>query len=90
MAAAEVIGHAPADRIDYLARTADVAAVLIGPGLVPAGIEALDPGVTVVAVDDDSGAGEPASLFAPAERSEQSVAVWFHAQGWASQARPSS
>ncbi|WP_338855634.1 amino acid adenylation domain-containing protein [Gordonia hongkongensis] len=64
---------APADRIDYLARTADVAAVLIGPGLVPAGIEALDPGVTVVAVDDDSDAGEPASLFAPAERSSAVV-----------------
>nr|WP_064569436.1 non-ribosomal peptide synthetase [Gordonia sp. LAM0048] len=57
---------APADRIDYLARTAGVAAVLIGPGQSPAGIEALDPEVTVVTVDDDSDAAVP--LFGPAER----------------------
>ncbi|EON33170.1 Non-ribosomal peptide synthetase modules-related protein [Gordonia terrae C-6] len=57
---------APADRIDYLARTADVAAVLIGPGQTPVGIEALDPGVPVVTVDDDTDGSAP--LFGSAER----------------------
>ena len=38
MAAAEVIGHAPADRIDYLARTADVAGMCTYEDLVAAGI----------------------------------------------------
>ena len=57
---------APADRIDYLARTAGVAAVLVGPGPTPAGIEALDPAVPVVTVDDAADARAP--LFGPAER----------------------
>lgn len=64
---------APADRIDYLARTVDVAAVVVGPGQVPAGIDAIDPGVPVVTVGGADDAGEPTPLFAPAERSSAVV-----------------
>ncbi|WP_431839258.1 amino acid adenylation domain-containing protein [Gordonia hongkongensis] len=64
---------APADRIDYLARTVDVAAVMVGPGQVPAGIDAIDPGVPVVTVGGADDAGEPTPLFAPAERSSAVV-----------------
>ncbi|WP_238421308.1 non-ribosomal peptide synthetase [Gordonia sp. 'Campus'] len=59
--------QAPADRIDYLARTAEVAAVLIADGDRPAGIDALDAGVHVEAVGTGPAATgvEP---FSPSER----------------------
>ncbi|MFE0750411.1 amino acid adenylation domain-containing protein, partial [Gordonia sp. NPDC058843] len=60
--------QAPADRIDYLARTADVAAVLVADGPAPAGIEALGVGVHVLAVESGTVTADSVELFTPSER----------------------